>query len=92
LYDFIIAGRFNYQNESQAPDLEIQQNVTGFSKIVNSFNDLVLKPSGYSEKEILAITIHLFLSMLPLHSDRPERQRAFIGNAIRLYKLLKEIK
>jgi hypothetical protein len=23
--------------------------------------------------------------MLPLHSDRPDRQRAFIANALRLY-------
>jgi hypothetical protein len=52
---------------------------------------LVLEPSGYEEKEILAITIQLFLSMLPLHSDRPERQKAFIANAIRLNKKLKEI-
>jgi len=92
LYDFIIAGRFDYQNHSQTQDLEIQQNVSVFPKVVNSFKDLVLKPSGYSEKEILAITIHLFLSMLPLHSDRPERQKAFIANSIRLYKLFKEIK
>ena len=92
LYDFIIAGRINFQNESLDFDFEIQQNVKDFSFIVNSFNDLILKPSGYSEKEILSITIHLFLSMLPLHSDSEERQRAFIWNAIRLFKLLENIK
>ena len=30
----------------------------------------------------------LILSMLPLHSDRPDRQRAFIANALRLYAKL----
>jgi hypothetical protein len=27
----------------------------------------------------------LFLSMLPLHADRPDRQGAFIANALRLF-------
>jgi hypothetical protein len=36
-------------------------------------------------REIRALTVCLFLSMLPLHSDRPDRQRAFIANALRLY-------
>jgi hypothetical protein len=31
------------------------------------------------------VTIGLFLSMLPLHADRPDRQAAFIANALRLY-------
>jgi len=33
----------------------------------------------------LPISILLFLSMLPLHHDRPDRQRAFIARALRLY-------
>ena len=32
--------------------------------------------------------ITLFLSMLPLHADRPDRQQAFIGNALRLWTAL----
>jgi hypothetical protein len=38
-----------------------------------------------SGPEVRAITVGLFLSMLPLHADRPDRQRAFIANALRLY-------
>lgn len=34
---------------------------------------------------IEAISIHLFLSMLPLHGDSPERQWALLANALRLY-------
>jgi hypothetical protein len=35
--------------------------------------------------DVRAVAVCLFLSMLPLHSDRPDRQRAFIANALRLY-------
>jgi hypothetical protein len=40
---------------------------------------------GILDRETIAITIHLFLSMLPLHQDRPDRQRAFVANALRLF-------
>ena len=32
--------------------------------------------------------ISLFLSMIPLHNDRPDRQNAFYLNAVRLSELL----
>jgi hypothetical protein len=38
-----------------------------------------------SDREIQAITFHLFLSMLPLHADRPDRQHAFFINALRIF-------
>ncbi|EFB3735278.1 capsular biosynthesis protein, partial [Escherichia coli] len=44
--------------------------------------------SKFSYQEILAITTTLFLSMLPLHYDRPDRQLAFVATAINLYKEL----
>jgi hypothetical protein len=91
LYDFIVAGRFQLIENNTFPKVVIACDETLHNEIVKSFTQLVLEPSGYEEKEILAITIHLFLSMLPLHSDRPERQKAFIANAIRLNKKLKEI-
>lgn len=40
--------------------------------------------------DVRAATIGLFLSMLPLHNDRPDRQIAFIANALRLYAGLKD--
>lgn len=88
LYDFIIAGRFELQNANNT--LNISLNSALQAEIENSFQQIILETSSYSEKEILAITIHLFLSMLPLHSDKPARQKAFIANAVRLFeKLLK---
>jgi hypothetical protein len=39
---------------------------------------------------VAATTAGLFLSMLPLHADRPDRQTAFIANALRLHRRLEE--
>ncbi|MBS5278104.1 MAG: hypothetical protein KHY14_09585, partial [Haemophilus parainfluenzae] len=38
-----------------------------------------------SNKAIIAPTILLFLSMIPLHFDKPHRQEAMLANALRLY-------
>ena len=47
--------------------------------------------AGYTVERSSAaeISILLFLSMLPLHNDRPDRQQAFLTNALRLFKNLK---
>ncbi|EDW4292154.1 hypothetical protein AAA47_004683, partial [Salmonella enterica subsp. diarizonae] len=54
-----------------------------YLKVFDSFKKL-----KYSSLEIDCITIHLFLSMLPLHSDSKIRQDAFIANVYRLYSNL----
>jgi len=42
-----------------------------------------------SKNQILAMQIHLFLSMLPLHSDDITRQKALLSNVFRLYYKLR---
>jgi hypothetical protein len=42
---------------------------------------------GLSEP-VRAVTTSLFLSMLPLHAERPDRQQAFVANALRLWREL----
>lgn len=37
---------------------------------------------------VRAVMTGLFLSMLPLHADRPDRQQAFVANALRLFREL----
>jgi len=91
LYDFIIAGRYRLKDTEDGlsisfPILDDIQN-----DIFDSFSEKVLDVTGYREKEIIAINIQLFLSMLPLHADRPDRQVAFIANAIRLYENLRRV-
>ncbi|EAH4640794.1 capsular biosynthesis protein, partial [Campylobacter jejuni] len=87
LYDFIIAGffecKFNGNNieffiEEDANILDIQK------EFLNIFD---------IDDNIKALTLHLFLSMLPLHNDFKEKQMAFLANAFILYdKFFKESK
>jgi hypothetical protein len=35
--------------------------------------------------EVMAVTTTLFLSMLPLHADKPKRQWALLANGLRLF-------
>jgi len=92
LYDFVISGRYSLEilNDGHY-NLNFSLNEKFYEEVAKCFRKTVLESSGYDEKEILAITIHLFLSMLPLHNDHPERQQAFIGNALRLFKILREV-
>ncbi|GBR05140.1 hypothetical protein GLI01_05670 [Gluconacetobacter liquefaciens] len=88
LYDLIIAGRYRLT----------QQNMYSFSLefppssqrnwLRNQFADLTIAGISTASQEIGAITTSLFVSMLPLHADRPDRQAAFIANALRLFSAL----
>lgn len=90
LYDFIIAGRYNLEiSGGTYYKLDFFQDEDLSRELIKTFRSYVLDHFGCSETEILAISIHLFLSMLPLHGDEPMRQNAFIGNAIRLFKKLR---
>jgi|SaaInlStandDraft_6_1057023.scaffolds.fasta_scaffold16045_2 hypothetical protein len=92
LYDLIISGRFKFsKNTTNEYEIKFFHNDGLYQDIADKFRLKVLAESGYEEKEILAITIHLFLSMLPLHSDNSKRQEAFIANALRLFKSLREM-
>lgn len=43
--------------------------------------------SEYSDTPVIYnIMVHLFLSMIPLHADKPEQQVAMLANALRLYQ------
>ncbi|TKD61470.1 hypothetical protein FBG13_12230 [Cobetia marina] len=89
MYDFIMSGRYNLV-ESAPRDLLIE---FGEDSRVHSIQQLFLKTEfipGYVTSKILPLVILLFLSMLPLHNDRPDRQHAMLANALRLYYLLRE--
>lgn len=92
LYDLIIAGHYSLQfnNEKDEIDIRFFINDDLRSSLEDTIHHLFRENQkcDFKTQEVLAITIHLFLSMLPLHYDRPDRQLAFIANAIRLYKML----
>lgn len=84
LYDFIIAGRYKlveYDQYHTELDFELDDRIESIQSMFMDYSFL----AGIRVKEIMPIVVLLFLSMLPLHHDRPDRQRAMLANAIRLY-------
>ena len=91
LYDFIIIGEFVYHEISPNNitfEIPISKTKLEISKL---FFELDFEHYNISIREIYALMIHLFLSMLPLHNDEPQRQKAFIANALRLYTEFKKL-
>lgn len=84
-YDQILAGRYRIEG-APLTDCSIRFEETPTRRwLQGAFGELEVDGLAFSSDETHAIMIGLFLSMLPLHSDRPDRQIAFIGNAMRLY-------
>ena len=85
LYDFIIAGYFTYQeNTPYNIEFEIYSNATVI-KLKDFFKNSTFGGMNLKEACTYPILVHLFLSMLPLHKDKPARQKAMLANALRLY-------
>jgi hypothetical protein len=88
LYDHIISGHYRLALDGTA--FQFQLFVTEETlEVVQYFEQLSILGS-LKVRDHLPLVITLFLSMLPLHSDQPQRQLAFIANALRLYLDLRE--
>lgn len=84
LYDFIISGNYQIQNPNTKEEylqFDIDERVLGIQSLFLESEFI----ADISVKEVLPLVILLFFSMLPLHSDRPDRQRAMLLNGFRLY-------
>lgn len=89
MYDFIIAGMYNY---SQIDDYSIEFHIeynNNIREIQNYFTKQNFAGYNIAELSTYPILIQLFIAMLPLHSDNPKRQKAMLANALRLYLILK---
>lgn len=90
LYDHIVAGGFELEVELTLGinrfrlDIHTDQRTLD---VQNVFLDLELLP-GMTARALMPMVVLLFISMLPLHADRPQRQTAFLANALRLYSNL----
>jgi hypothetical protein len=84
-YDLILAGRFAIDESAHGPRIIFASDPAWLRSIAA---EQAVDQMDLGSEPILALTIHLFLSMLPLHADRPDRQRAFLLNALRLYSRL----
>jgi fructosamine-3-kinase len=89
LYDFIIAGRYRLVNEEGGSKIEFDLD-DRLIAIQRLFANAQLIP-GVSFANVMPHTVLLFLSMLPLHADQPQRQQALFVNALRLYSQYFEI-
>ena len=87
-YDHILANCYTLL---QNGPLDFILSFAHDDKILSIQNKFVTRSFGglsNAEAKSLPICILLFLSMLPLHADRPDRQNAFVANALRLFKML----
>ena len=86
-YDFIKADRFSCTREGRyALALSLPQ-TPRLGAIESIFRDR-LAEWRMDPVQILAISVQLFLSMLPLHADHPAHQHALLANGMRLFSLL----
>lgn len=87
-YDQILTGRYSCRHEGPyrlSFDLAPNKTVRLLRRI---FGNLQCEEQSTADPGIQALTIQLFLSMLPLHADRPDRQEAFLANAFRIFMSL----
>ena len=84
-YDFIIANRFKYK-ENSSTDIEFDIEYDNLYKVeeLDEYFD-----KFFDFKVYYPIMINLFLSMIPLHSDNNLRQKAMLANALKLYLTFK---
>lgn len=88
MYDFTIAGRFEILPDEQSGgqshvihfDIDERLECIQADFLATNF------VKGIEVIDIMPAVVLLFLSMLPLHADRPDRQQAMLINAYRLYK------
>lgn len=85
LYDFIISGNYKVLNEGTRDihlEFDIEDRVREIQKKFCNIEFL----DSITIQQIIPLVVILFFSMLPLHSDRPDRQDAMWLNALRLYQ------
>lgn len=88
-YDWIIANYFVVEIGEDYIDFDLLGSAE-IDEIKKLFINKVYDKFKLTYTELLAMQIHLFLSMLPLHQDNIKRQEALFANAFRLAVLLKE--
>ncbi len=86
LYDFIISGDYMIHNP-QTPEVSLQFDIDDKAREIQKIFTEYRFLDQVTSLEIIPLVILLFLSMLPLHSDRPDRQEAMLLNGLRLYAL-----
>uniref|UniRef100_UPI00404BA062 hypothetical protein n=1 Tax=Flavobacterium sp. TaxID=239 RepID=UPI00404BA062 len=84
-YDHLVAGFYNINVDGNRILFEILKNDN--SEIIKYLR----KRLNEFDKHLIKLNIHLFLSMIPLHSESKIKQSAFLANAVRIYYQYHEI-
>ena len=87
-YDQIIAGRYTMPADDGTRFAIAFETAPHHALLEEAMAGFEVDGVSAGSPEVQAVTVGLFLSMLPLHADRPDRQRAFVANALRLYAAL----
>ncbi|AXQ29912.1 hypothetical protein D0B54_15040 [Solimonas sp. K1W22B-7] len=87
-YDFVIAGLLTAEAAGANGLRTAGELPARTAPVIERFRQICLGTVGEAggESLIAAITVHLFLSMLPLHHDEPRRQLALLGRALELHR------
>jgi len=89
LYDHIIAGAFTLDAALEGDAGRFALEIHADERI-RQVQEVFLErsfPGELTAAGVMPLTILLFLSMLPLHSDNTQRQTALLANALRLYSV-----
>ena len=81
-YDFIVAGLYRLEQNGR-DDYEFQISSPIVAEKLEPFFDELAVEYGYDCRDIKLIEVLLFLTMIPLHGDDTNRQRAFYLTAVR---------
>jgi hypothetical protein len=87
-YDQIIAGHYQLTLNNSLDMTLVLPAEQQLLDIEAEFNSHCFGGLSLEDSSAPAICVMLFLSMLPLHADRPDRQHAFLANAMRLFLML----
>lgn len=82
LYDFITADLFSFQLSESGFNFKIL--TTDFQPELLNYFDLKIQSIGYLLDEIKLIEALLFISMVPLHADHPNRQKVMYLKGVEL--------
>lgn len=83
-YDQIIAGRYVAGQHDGDFTLAFED-IAAQPWLEQALGEMTVDGVAALSPTVRAAMTSLFLSMIPLHADRPDRQRAFIANALRLF-------
>ena len=82
-YDELIAGRYALAGGAEGLDLTFAAPERPWMR--DMLGGVRAGGVGGLDPAVQAVMVSLFLAMPPLHADRPDRQKAFIANALRLF-------